>query len=97
MNLTRKNIITFIIIGILVPGISLIILCSAYCVSIDPTLDSPMNGGCPFSYDPFVDIAVVFSALLALPFAGFFLLGTGNLCRLEFTGSSIAPLDFPAK
>jgi hypothetical protein len=73
MNLTRKNIILFIIIGILVSGIPVITLCSSYCVSSDLDLDSPMDGSCPFSYHSFVQIAIVLSALFVLPLAGLFL------------------------
>ena len=73
MNLTWKNIIPFIIIGILVSGIPLIILCSAYCVSSDLNLDSPMDGGCPFSFHSFVQMVMVLSVLLVLPLAGLFL------------------------
>jgi hypothetical protein len=73
MNLTRKNLILFIIIGILVSGIPVIILCSSYCVSSDLDLYTPVDGRCPFSYDSFVKIAIGLSALFVLPLAGLFL------------------------
>ncbi len=71
MNLTKKNLILFIIIGILVSGIPVIPWCASYCVSSD--LDSPVDGSCPFSYHSFVQIAIVLSALFVLPLAGLFL------------------------
>ena len=71
MNLTKKNIILFIIISILVFSIPVITLCSSYCVSSD--LDSPVDGSCPFSYHSFVQIAIVLSAFFILPPAGLFL------------------------
>ena len=64
MNFTRKNIIPFIIIGILVSGIPIITLCSFYCISGD--LDSSMDANCPLSNHSFVQIAI----MLFLPFAG---------------------------
>jgi hypothetical protein len=73
MNLTRKNLTLFIIIGILVSGIPVITLCSSYCVSSDLDLDSPVDGSCPFSYHSFVQIAIVLSAFFVLPLAGLFL------------------------
>ena len=54
MNITKKHLILFIIIGILVSGIPVITLCSFYCVSSDLDLDSPMDGSCPFSYHSFL-------------------------------------------
>ena len=73
MNITKKHLILFIIIGILVSGIPVITLCSSYCVSSDLDLDSPMDGSCPFLYHSFVQIAIVLSALFVLPLAGLFL------------------------
>jgi len=73
MNLTRKNLILFIIIGILVSSIPVITLCSSYCASSDLALDSPVDGSCPFSYHSFVQITIGLSALFVLPRAGLFL------------------------
>jgi hypothetical protein len=73
MNFTKKNLILFIIIGILVSGIPVITSCSSYCVSNDLDLDSLMDGSCPFSFHSFVQIIIVLSALFVLPLAGFFL------------------------
>ena len=73
MNLTRKNHILLIIIGILVSGIPLITLCSSYCGSSDFEFYFDVGGSCPFSYDLFVKIAIVLSALFVLPLAGFFI------------------------
>ena len=73
MNLTKKNLIPLVIIGIFVSGIPVITLCSFYCVSSDLDLDSPMDGSCPFSYHSFVQIAIGLSAFFVLPFAGLFL------------------------
>ena len=72
MNLNRKNLILPIIIGILVPGIPVIAMCSSYCVSSDSDLDSPMDTSCPFVSHSFVQIAIVLSALFVLPLAGLF-------------------------
>jgi hypothetical protein len=74
MNITKKHLILFIIIGILVSGIPVITMCSSYCVSSDPDLDSAMEGSCPFSDHSFVQIAIVLSALFVLPLAGLFLI-----------------------
>jgi hypothetical protein len=73
MNLIKKNLILFIIIGILGSGIPVITLCSSYCVSSNLDLDSPMDGSCPFADHSFVQIAIVLSALFVLPLAGLFL------------------------
>jgi hypothetical protein len=73
MNLTKKNLILLVIIGILVSGIPVITICSSYCVSSGPDLDSPMDGSCPFSFHSFVQIAIGLSALFVLPLVGFFL------------------------
>ena len=73
MNFTKKNLILFIIIGILVSGIPVITLCSSSCVSSDLDLDSPMDGSCPFSFHSFVQIAIGLSALFVLPLAGLLL------------------------
>ena len=71
MNLTRKNLILLIIIGILVSGIPVITLCSFYCISGD--LDSPLDASCPLTTHSFVQIAIMLSAYIVLPFAGLFL------------------------
>ena len=73
MNITKKHLILFIVIGILVSGIPVITLCSSYCVSSDLDLDSPRDGSCPFLYPSLVQIAIVLSALFVLPLAGLFL------------------------
>jgi hypothetical protein len=73
MNLTKKNLILLVIIGILMSGIPVITMCSSYCVSNDPDLDSPMDGSCPFSFHSFVQIAIGLSALFVLPLVGLFL------------------------
>jgi hypothetical protein len=73
MNITKKNLIVLIIIGILLPGILAISLCSIYCVASDFDLDSAMDGSCPFSLHLFVQIAIVLSALFVLTQAGFLL------------------------
>lgn len=73
MNLTKKNLILLVIIGILVSGIPVITICSSYCVSSGPDLDSPMDGSCPFSFHSFVQIAIGLSALFVLPLVGLFL------------------------
>ncbi len=71
MNLTKKNLILFITIGILVSGIPVITWCSSYCVASD--LDFSVDGSCPFSYHSFVQIAMALSALFILPLADPFL------------------------
>ena len=73
MKITKKHLILFIIIGILVSGIPVITMCSSYCASSDPGLDSAMDGSCPFSFHSFVQVAIVLSALFVLPLAGFFI------------------------
>jgi len=73
MNLNRKNFILLIIISILVSGIPVITMCSSYCVSNDPDLDSPMDRSCPFAFHSFIQIAIGLSALFVLPLAGLFL------------------------
>ena len=72
MNISKKNLIPLIIIGVLVSGIPVITLCSSYCVSSNPDLDSSMDGSCPFLFHSFVQIVIVMSALFILPFAGRF-------------------------
>jgi hypothetical protein len=72
MNVTKKHFILFVIIGILTSGIPVITLCSSYCVSSNPDLDSPMDGSCPFTLHSFIQVIVVLSALFILPFAGQF-------------------------
>ena len=81
MNLTRKNSILFIIIGILVSGIPVITWCSFYCISSD--LDSPLDASCPLSNHSFVQIVIVWSALIVLPFAGLFRLRRSPECRQD--------------
>jgi hypothetical protein len=73
MNLTRKNLILLIIIGILVSGIPVITLCSFSCISSDLDRNSPLDASCPLSNHSFVQIALMLSALIVLPFAGLFL------------------------
>jgi len=73
MNLKRKNLILPIIVGLLVLGIPVITMCSSYCVSSDPDLDSPIHRSCSFAFHSFVQIAIVLSALFVLPLAGLFL------------------------
>jgi hypothetical protein len=73
MTITKKHLILFVIIGILVSGVPSIALCSSYCVSNNPDLDSPMDGSCPFSFHSFVQVIIVLSALFVLPLAGLFL------------------------
>lgn len=72
MNLNRKNLILPIIIGILVPGIPVITMCSSYCVAIDSDLDSAMDRSCPFAFHSFAQIAIVLSALFVLVLASLF-------------------------
>ena len=74
MNRTKKNLILFVIIVILVSGIPAITMCTSNCASSDLDFDSPVNGNCSFSLHSFVQIVVVISAFLALVFAGRFLL-----------------------
>ena len=83
MNITKKHLILLVIIGILVSGIPVITLCSSYCVSMSPDLDSPMNGSCPNSLHPFFQIAMVLSALLILPFVGLFLIRDRQFIKPE--------------
>jgi len=78
MNIAKRNLIVLIIIGILLSGIPAITLCSSYCVASDFDLDSAMDGSCPFSLQPFVQIAILLSALYVLTSAGF-LLATDRL------------------
>jgi len=73
MNLTKKNLILLVIIGVLVSGIPVITLCSSSCVASDLDLDSPRDESCPFSFHSFVQVAIGLSALFVLPFAGLFL------------------------
>jgi len=75
MNLARKNHILLIIIGILVSGIPAIAFCTSYCGSSDIALYPAVNGNCPFSYDAFVKIVIVLSALFILPLAGLLIAG----------------------
>jgi hypothetical protein len=75
MNLSRKNLILLIIIGILVSGIPVITLYSSYCSTAAADIDSAMNGNCPFSVDSFVTIAMVSFATFVLPRAGLSLVG----------------------
>jgi hypothetical protein len=73
MNTVKKHLILVIIIGLLFSGIPVITLCSSYCASSDRNFDSAMDGSCPFVFHSFVQICIVLSALLVLPFAGFFI------------------------
>jgi len=73
MSITKKHLVLFVIIGILMSGIPGITMCSSYCVTSYPDLDSPMDGNCPFSFHSFVQVVIVLSALFVLPLAGFFL------------------------
>jgi hypothetical protein len=73
MNITKKHLILLVIIGVLASGIPAITLCSSYCVSSNPDLDSPMDGSCPFSFHSFVQVIIVLSALFVLSLAGYFL------------------------
>jgi hypothetical protein len=73
MKITKKHLILFIIIGILVSGVPVLTMCSTYCVSSDSDLDSAMDGSCPFAFHSFVQVAIVLSALFVLPLAGFFI------------------------
>ncbi len=52
MNLTKKNLILLVIIGILVSGIPAVTLCSSYCVSNAPTSILPWTEAALFS--PFI-------------------------------------------
>jgi len=73
MNITKKHLILFIIVGLLVSGIPVLTLCSSYCVASDLDLDSAMDGSCPLTFHSFAQIAIVLSALFVLPLVGFFL------------------------
>jgi hypothetical protein len=73
MNITKKNLILLVIIGVLTSGIPAITLCSSYCISSDFDLDSPMDGNCPFLFHSFIQMANVFSAFFVLPLASLFL------------------------
>lgn len=83
MNLTRKNLILFIVIGVLVSGIPVLTLFLSYCNTSGLALDSPMYAGCAFSYHAFIQIAVVLSALFVLPLVGPFLAREGQFIRPE--------------
>jgi len=74
MSTTKKHLVLFVIIGIFVSGIPVITLCSSYCVSSNPDLDSPMDGCCNFSFHSFVWVVIVLSALFILPLVGIFLI-----------------------
>ena len=78
MNIAKRNLIVPIIIGILLSGIPAITLCSSYCVASDFDPDSAMDGSCPFSLHPFIQIAILLSTLYVLTCAGF-LLATDRL------------------
>lgn len=71
MNLSRKNLILPIIVGILVSGIPVITLYSSYCGASEADSNSAVDGNCPFSLDSFAPIAMLLSALFVLPLAGF--------------------------
>jgi len=73
MNITKKHLVLLVIIGILVSGIPVITLCSSYCVSSSPDLDSAMDGSGTFSFHSFIWVVNELSALFILPLAGFFL------------------------
>jgi len=73
MNVTKKHLVLFVIIGVLVSGIPAITLCSSYCVSSSPDLDSPMDGSCTFSLHFFVWVVTVLAAFFILPLAGVYL------------------------
>lgn len=75
MNLARKNQILLFIIGILVSGLPAIAFCTSYCGSSDIALYPAVDGNCPFSYDAFVKIVIVLSALFILPLAGLLIAG----------------------
>jgi hypothetical protein len=94
MNLNRKNLFLPIIIGILVSGIPAINLCSSYCVSSDPELDSAMGGSCPFAFHSFVQIAIVLSAIFVLPLAGLFIIRDRQFIQPGVYGPLFRPPRF---
>jgi len=73
MNITKKYLLFFIIIGILASGIPVISMCSSNCIASDLKFHPSVDGSCLFSFHSFVHMIIVLSALLALPFAGRFL------------------------
>jgi hypothetical protein len=72
MKSTRKNLILFIIVGIVAYGIPVMAMCSSHCVEGNPDLDSPKDSGCSISSHFFDSIALNLFILLILSIFTFF-------------------------
>ena len=67
MKFNRKNLILFIIIGIVAYNIPVVSLCSSHCVTVNPDIDSSKDASCSISSHSFVQFSIGFSILIILP------------------------------
>ena len=67
MKFTRKNLILFIIIGIVAYNIPVIALCSSHCATVNPDINSFKDASCSISSHSFVQFGIEFSILIILP------------------------------
>jgi hypothetical protein len=72
MKFTQKNLIIFIILGMVASGIPAITLCSSHCVVSNASLDIPPDGPCSFSAHAFVQMGIEESSFAVTPLLGFF-------------------------
>lgn len=72
MKLTRKNLVLFMIIGIMAYGIPIIAMCSSHCAAGSPDFDSPKDASCSISSHFFVQYHIELSALFILPLVSLF-------------------------
>ena len=73
MNLAQKNIILFVILGILVSGIPALTLCSTHCVTSNPSPDFHKELKCSLSNHSFFQHSIALAIFYTIPLVGFFL------------------------
>jgi hypothetical protein len=73
MKINRKNLILFIILGLMAHGIPVMAICSSNCAAGNPDLYSTMDGSCTFLCHSFFQSAILLSVIFGLPVAGLFL------------------------
>ena len=84
MTITRKHVIMFLLIGLLVSGIPAITTCSSSCVSSGQDLDVSTGGSCPFTLQIFAQSVFMLFPLFVLPLAGFLLTGEQIFIASDF-------------
>ena len=72
MKFTRKNIILFIIMGIVAYSFPVISLCSSHCLTVNPDINSSKDVSCSISSHSFVQFGVDLSILIILPLVSLF-------------------------